>query len=101
MAVGPGARDLRLRATGVGEAGVTLFWHLHCILQARGQVACEEQDDYGRRDRQPGLPGRPSGRAEEVSKLILGLLKSLLGNLPGSVYFQNPFAVRFAVGLCN
>lgn len=101
VAVGPGARDLRHRATGVGEAWCHPVWHHHCILQARGQVACEELDDYGRRDRQPGLPREPGGRAEEVSKLILGLLESLLGDLPGSVYFQNLFAVRFSVGLCN
>lgn len=101
VAVGPGTRDL---ATEPQESARLLSpcpGILSAFCKQGGQVACEEQDSYGRRDRRPGLPRGPGGRAEKVSKLILGLLESLLGDLPGSVYFQNPFAVRFAVGLCN
>lgn len=101
MAVGPGTRDLRHRATGVGEAGVTLFLASSVHSASKGSGGVRRASLYGRRVRRPGLPREPGGRAEEVSKLILGLLESLLGDLPGSVYFQNPFAVRFAVGLCN
>lgn len=99
MAVGPGTREVRRGASGVGETGVTLSWHPPCILQARGQVACEEQDSYGqdsygRRDLWLRLPRGPGGRAKEVSKASpVELLGSLLGDLTGPVYFQNPFVV--------
>lgn len=96
MAVEPGTREVRRRAAGVGEACVTLSWHPQCILQARGQVACEKQVFHGRRDhwlRRPRLPRGPCRRATAVSRVLPGLLGSLLGDLPGSAYFQNSFAV--------